>query len=63
MKLTTLLLLLASTCAFAQDGITIRVNAAETVGPYKPITGYFGYDEPNYTYAKYGASWSANWPG
>src|ERR1019366_523964 len=46
--------LLASTCGFAQDGITIRVNAAEIVGPYKPISGYFGYDEPNYTYAKYG---------
>src|ERR1700690_522497 len=48
------LLLLAATCGFAQEGITIRVNAAETVGPYKPITGYFGYDEPNFTYSNYG---------
>jgi xylan 1,4-beta-xylosidase len=48
------LLLLAATCGFAQDGITIRVNAAETVGPYKPITGFFGYDEPNFTYSNYG---------
>ncbi len=49
------LTLLAAAGGFAQDGVTIRVNAAENVGPYKPITGYFGYDEPNYTYAKYGA--------
>jgi xylan 1,4-beta-xylosidase len=47
-------LLLAASGGFAQEGITIRVNAAENVGPYKPISGYFGYDEPNYTYAKYG---------
>ncbi len=39
----------------AQDGVTIHVNAAETIGPYKPITGFFGYDEPNFTYAKYGS--------
>jgi xylan 1,4-beta-xylosidase len=30
------------------------VNAAQTVGPYKPIYGYFGYDEPNYTYTANG---------
>lgn len=47
-------LLLACASALAQDGITIRVNAAENTGPYKPISGYFGYDEPNYTYAKNG---------
>jgi xylan 1,4-beta-xylosidase len=47
--------LLASVCCFAQDaGVTIRVNASETIGPYKPISGFFGYDEPNYTYAKNG---------
>ena len=46
--------LLAVNCAFAQDNVTIRVNAVETVGPYKPITGYFGYDEPNFTYSNYG---------
>jgi xylan 1,4-beta-xylosidase len=48
------LFLLAATCAFAQDGVTIRVNAAKTVGLYKPISGYFGYDEPNFTYSNYG---------
>jgi xylan 1,4-beta-xylosidase len=40
---------------FGQDSVTIRVNAANKIGPYKPITGYFGYDEPNFTYAKNGA--------
>jgi xylan 1,4-beta-xylosidase len=47
--------LLLAVLAYAQDGVTIRVNAAETIGPYKPISAYFGYDEPNYTYAKNGA--------
>ena len=47
-------LLLAAPLGFAQDGVTIRVNAGETVGAYQPIYGYFGYDEPNYTYAKHG---------
>jgi xylan 1,4-beta-xylosidase len=47
--------LLAAAAAYAQDGITIRVNAAEKLGPYKPITGFFGYDEPNFTYAKNGS--------
>src|SRR5580693_8618496 len=39
----------------AQDPITIRVNAAQTIGPYKPISNFFGYDEPNFTYAKNGS--------
>ncbi len=47
--------LLVSASAFSQEKVTIRVNAGETVGPYKPISGYFGYDEPNFTYAKNGA--------
>ncbi len=37
-----------------QDAVTIRVDASKTVGPFKPIYGYFGYDEPNFTYAKNG---------
>ena len=45
---------LAAAAAYAQNGITIQVNAAETVGPFKPISGFFGYDEPNFTYAKNG---------
>jgi xylan 1,4-beta-xylosidase len=49
-----LLLLLVTASAFAQSVVSIRVNAAETVAPFKPIYGYFGYDEPNYTYTKNG---------
>jgi xylan 1,4-beta-xylosidase len=48
------LLLLAAAFGLAQNTVTIRVNAAETAGPFKPIYGYFGYDEPNYTYAPNG---------
>src|SRR5260370_32957160 len=42
--------------AFAAHGqpIEIRVDAASTLGPYKSIYAYFGYDEPNYTYMKDG---------
>jgi xylan 1,4-beta-xylosidase len=38
----------------AQDTVVIRVHADEKVGTFKPIYGYFGYDEPNFTYAKNG---------
>ncbi len=40
---------------YAQDNVTIRVNAGQSIGPYKPISGFFGYDEPNFTYAKNGS--------
>jgi xylan 1,4-beta-xylosidase len=46
--------LLASVSLSAQDAVTIRVDASKTVGAFKPIYGYFGYDEPNFTYAKNG---------
>ena len=38
--------------AFAVYGqpVEIRVDAASTLGPYKSIYAFFGYDEPNYTY-------------
>lgn len=49
------LLFLTGTLAMAQGPVSIQVNAAEIVGPFRPITGYFGYDEPNYTYTKNGA--------
>jgi xylan 1,4-beta-xylosidase len=48
------LLLLAAASGLAQNTVTIRVNARETAGAFKPIYGYFGYDEPNYTYAPNG---------
>jgi hypothetical protein len=46
--------LLAASSMHAQDAVTIRVDASKTVGAFKPIYGYFGYDEPNFTYAKNG---------
>ena len=53
MRLFTLVLVVAGS-GLAQNNTTIRVNAAETLGPFKPIYAYFGYDEPNYTYTKNG---------
>jgi xylan 1,4-beta-xylosidase len=42
--------------AFATYGqaVEIHVDAASTLGPYKSIYAYFGYDEPNYTYMENG---------
>lgn len=34
--------------------VTIRVDAAKSRGPMKPVWNWFGYDEPNYTYMKDG---------
>jgi xylan 1,4-beta-xylosidase len=45
---------LLTTLGFAQPPVTIRVEASEATGPLKPVWNYFGYDEPNYTYAKNG---------
>jgi hypothetical protein len=38
-------------CAARRDD---PVNAAATVGPFKPIYAHFGYDELNYTYMQNG---------
>jgi xylan 1,4-beta-xylosidase len=38
----------------AQDTVDIRVDAASRIGPFRPIFAYFGYDEPNFTYARNG---------
>ena len=46
--------ILAITPAVAQEPVTIRVDATQQLGSFKPIYGYFGYDEPNYTYTKNG---------
>ena len=40
--------------ARGQDAVSIRVDAAKKIAPFKPIYAYFGYDEPNYTYTKNG---------
>jgi xylan 1,4-beta-xylosidase len=52
---TLVLFLLIAGCGLAQNTVTIRVHASEAVGPFKPIYGYFGYDEPNYTYTENGS--------
>jgi len=52
---TGLLALAGAITALAQGPVTIRVDAAQKITPFKPIYGYFGYDEPNYTYTKNGS--------
>ena len=46
--------LFAAASGLAQNAVTIRVKASETVGPFKPVYAYFGYDEANYTYMRNG---------
>ena len=48
------LLLLISPCAWPQQvpkKVDIQVHADQSQGELSPIWNYFGYDEPNYTYA------------
>jgi len=40
--------------ALGQEQISIRVDASQPIGSFKPIYSYFGYDEPNYTYTANG---------
>jgi hypothetical protein len=47
-------LLLAVSCCLAQTEVAIRVDAARRIGAFPPIYGWFGYDEPNYTYTQNG---------
>jgi xylan 1,4-beta-xylosidase len=49
-----LILWLTPLHAAAQEAVAIRVDANLKSGPLKPIWAYIGYDEPNYTYMKYG---------
>ena len=46
-------LLLAAT-AWPQESVTIHVDASQTGRRFYPVWAYFGYDEPNYTYAENG---------
>lgn len=39
---------------YAQSPVVIQVDSARTLGPLTPVWNYFGYDEPNYTYAPRG---------
>ena len=47
--------LLFTYAAFAQAPVAIHINAAQKLGSAQPVWAYFGYDEPNYTYAPNGA--------
>ena len=42
--------------ASATFPVSIRVDAARSSGPLKPIWRFFGADEPNYAYMKHGKS-------
>jgi xylan 1,4-beta-xylosidase len=44
----------ALSLARAQQAVEISVDAEVKQGPFRPIFSYFGYDEPNYTYAANG---------
>ena len=47
-------LLFLSLLVSAQESVTIQVDASIGQGPIKTVWTYFGYDEPNYTYAPHG---------
>src|SRR2546430_15888503 len=51
-----LLLFSAAVCWGRQtlSNASIRVFADQPDGPFPPVWNYFGYDEPNYTYAANG---------
>ncbi|HEY1205297.1 MAG: beta-xylosidase [Bryobacteraceae bacterium] len=53
-RLTWLVLAALPALLPAQEPVAVRVNAAEAIGPFRPIWAWFGYDEPNYTYAENG---------
>lgn len=49
-----LLVIAGAHFALAQTAVNIHVNAAHIERPYSPLWNFFGYDEPNYTYAPNG---------
>ena len=48
--------LLVVTCLplAGEEATTITVDARQSLGAMKPVWGFFGYDEPNYTYTQLG---------
>src|SRR5215472_16936041 len=46
-----------TTLLLAQEtvAVAIHVDANSRVGVFKPISTYFGYDQPNYTYTRNGS--------
>src|SRR5271165_470942 len=53
---SVLLFLITQPCWPQQtsQGLSIQVQADQPEGPVSPVWNYFGYDEPNYTYAPNG---------
>ncbi len=49
-----LLLIAPSWAQSAPETVNIQVHVDQSQGPLPPIWNYFGYDEPNYTYAPNG---------
>src|SRR5919204_5564083 len=56
LRTIALILLLAPSTVLCQvpSTVSIQVNADQPQGPVNPTWNYFGYDEPNYTYAPNG---------
>jgi xylan 1,4-beta-xylosidase len=50
------ILFIALRCALAQDArtIEIQVDSSKVIGGFPAVWNFFGYDEPNYTYAPNG---------
>lgn len=46
--------LAGATALLGQRPVSIRVDLQTSLGAWSPIWNFFGYDEPNYTYAKNG---------
>src|SRR3954468_16271491 len=56
-RIVTTVLLLLLTRAGGQETaatVTVRVDVSHAQGSFRPIWNFFGYDEPNYTYAPNG---------
>ncbi len=47
--------LLLTQAALPQTPVSINIDATQKLGTVQPVWAYFGYDEPNYTYAPNGA--------
>ncbi len=54
MRYPNLALIAVAALANAQTPVEIHVDAQQSEGAFRPIYRYFGYDEPNYTYAANG---------
>jgi xylan 1,4-beta-xylosidase len=52
--LFSLAIAVAPSVLLAQEPVTIHIDVRSTQGPLRPVWKYFGYDEPNYTYAAHG---------